>query len=383
MKKKYVVVGAILFLICGAGIFWGSGSFSSRLSPAPTPAPYVVPLRGPEVPLSSHRAQIAQAKSTSTEFNPWGIAIDQLDGFVWVAEPGCEMVPTCAQKFAGVLGKFSLADGSLLDEYQEPPNFSNPLFVAVAPDGVVWFTQPNSDALGSFNPQTTVFSNYATKKGSAPYDLALDKNGNIWFTEFEGNAIGFLSRKTYTVTETPVPTANCDPYGITIAPDGTAWFVENKKDVSQIGSFIPTTSGNISITEHPVNAQQPHMITADKAGNIWFSEAFAGDIGKFNPGDGTTTNYRVTPPCVTHPCLGIHVSGIAVDKNGNIWFTDSLAGEIGYLTPATGVVTRRIFSITNLHPHDGLAIDGYNTVWFTMQYGRLLNMWPDAKIPAQ
>ena len=386
MKTKYsIAIGILLLLLCGVGIFLSSENALGFLHRAttPTPTPYVVPARGPEIPLSTHRVQSLQSASTSTQFNPWGIAIDQLDGFVWVAEPGCDMAPTCLQAFSTALGKYSLTNGSLLNEYQEPSDYSSPLFVAVAPDGVVWFTQPNSDALGSFNPQTTLFSKYSVKKNSAPYDLIIDKNGSIWFTEFQGNAIGFLDGKKHTIVETPIPTAQSNPYGITQDSTGMVWFVENQKDVSQIGSFTPTASGKIAITEHAVNARQPHLIAADKAGNIWFSEAFAGDVGKFNPVDGTTTNYKVTPPCLTSTCTGVHVSGIAIDKNGNVWFTDSLAGVIGYLVPSTGAVVKKIFSVANVHPHDGLVIDGYNTVWFTLEYGRLLNMWPGAKIPAK
>jgi virginiamycin B lyase len=384
LKTKYsIAIGIVLLLLCGMGIFLTSGNALGFLHQPPTPTPYIVPVRGPEIPLSTHRFQSLQSEATPTRFNPWGIAIDQLHGFVWVAEPGCDMAPTCLQTFPAILGKYSLTDGSLLDEYQEPPNYSSPLFVAVAPDGVIWFTQPNTDAIGSFDPQTTLFAQYSVKKNSAPYDLLIDKNGNIWFTEFKGNAIGFLDRNKHTLVETPVPTAESNPYGITQDSKGTIWFVENAEDVGKIGSFTPTASGGIAIAEHAVDAHQPHLITSDKAGNIWFSEAFAGDVGKFNPVDGTTTNYKVTPPCVTHGCSGVHISGIAVDKNGNVWFTDSLAGVIGYLVPATGAIVKKIFSTANVHPHDGLVIDGYNTVWFTLEYGRALNMWPGARIPAK
>jgi virginiamycin B lyase len=380
--QTVVIVVAVL-LICGVGVFLSPGHSLGIISATPTPTPYVAPVRGPEIPLTTHRLQSQVAAVTPTRFNPWGLAIDQRNGSVWIAEPGCDMSPTCLQTTSTVLGKFSLADGSMLEEYLEPPKYSSPLFVAVAPTGYIWFTQPNTDAIGAFDPQTTNFYQYPVQKGSAPYDLVVDKNGNIWFSEINGNAIGFLNAKTHKVVETPTPTAGSAPYGMTLDPKGDVWFVENAKNISQIGSFTPTDTGNITITEHHVDATQPHLITSDKNGNIWFSEAFAGDVGKFDPKTGTTTNYQVTPPCLTTTCTGVHVSGIAVDNNGNVWFTDSLAGTVGYVIPSTGQVVKTAMADPNAHPHDGLVVDPNNTVWFTLEYGKTVNMWPAAKIPAK
>lgn len=379
-----VIIGLVVLLLGGIGVFLSPGHSLGLLNTTPTPTPYVAPPRGPEVPLMTHRIQSQVPAATSTRFNPWGIAIDQLQGSVWVAEPGCDMAPTCPQTMSTVLGKFSLADGSMLEEYLEPPGYSSPLFITVnKSNGYVWFTEPNTDAIGAFDPQTTNFYQYSVQKGAAPYDLVVDKNDNIWFTEFNRNAIGFLNTKTHQVVETPIPTAGTDPYGITVAPNGTIWFAENSKNVDQIGTFVPTETGHITITEYHVDAVQVHLITSDKNGNIWFSEAFGGNIGRFDPKTGTTTNYEVTPPCLTTTCPGVHVSGVAVDKNGNVWFDDSLAGTIGYVIPSTGQIVKKTIAIPNAHPHDGLVIDSHNTVWFTLEYGKQLNMWPDGRLPAK
>jgi virginiamycin B lyase len=382
-----VVIVVALLLILGVGAFLSPGHSFGMLDVSPTPTPYVAPVRGPEIPLTTHRAQAQIPAVTPTRFNPWGIAIDQDNGFVWVAEPGCDMAPTCPQTITTVLGKFSLADGSMLEEYLEPPGYSSPLFLAMdedEPNGYVWFTEPNTDAIGAFDPKTTNFYQYPVQKGSAPYDLIVDKNDNIWFTEFNGNAIGFLNTKTHKVIETPVPTVNTNPYGITVDPKGNIWFAENNKNVDQIGTFTPNdNTGQVTITEYHVDATQVHLITADDNGDIWFSEAFGGNVGKFDPKTATTTNFQVTPPCLTTTCPGVHVSGIAVDANDNVWFDDSLAGTVGYVIPATGQVIKKQMADPNAHPHDGLVVDPNGTVWFTLEYGKVLNMWPGGKLPAK
>ncbi len=341
MNKKYLSIGLILLLVVGSiGIFFTVAHPLATLQPRPTPIPYKAPPRTIEVPLTLHRAQSTTINQTIMTFNPWGIALDQQNGYVWVAETGCEMSPVCTTPSATKIGKFSLADGSLLQEYQEPPNYSNPLFVAVDANGDVWFTEPATNAIGEFNPNTTVFTQYPTSKGSAPYDLLFDKNGNIWFTEFTGNSIGFLNTQTGAVVETPVSTVPTDPYGITIDGKGTIWFAENRKFTERLGSFTPTTSGKITIEQHNVTSLQPHLLVADKAGNIWFSEAFSGAIGEYIPSTDTTNHIIVSSlVCpVVATCTGTHISGIAVDKNGNIWFTDSLSGRVGYIVPATGAL---------------------------------------------
>ena len=53
-------------------------------------------------------------------------------------------------------------------------------------------------------------------------------DGTLWFTEFDvaANRIGHVSLNGE-IHEYPVPTRASNPAGITVAPDGIVWFVEN------------------------------------------------------------------------------------------------------------------------------------------------------------
>jgi streptogramin lyase len=333
----------------------------------------------PEESQSLHRTQISKTRRIPTQFNPWGIAIDQAKGFVWVAEPGCEMQPICTFKdTTGVLGQYAQADGNLITEYALPKGYSNPLFVAVAPDHRVWFTQPNTDAIGIFDPLTWSWRKIDVRKGSAPYHLIFDNKGNLWFTEITGNSIGFIDTKTLKYRSTLIPSLNSSPYGLTKDNKGNIWFVESSKGLHQIGMFKPTSSGNIQIHEYKIEGFEPHMISADRHGNLWYTLGFAGAIGKFTPADGTSKVIRVTT-CALDACT--HVSGIAVDSKGNIWFTDSQARQVGYHSPTSGNNFSMTLGTSDVHPHDGLVIDNYDTVWITEQYGRALVMIPGGKFP--
>ncbi len=350
---------------------------------------------------STQRMQSTKIQLTATKTNPWGIALDEARGFVWAAEPGCEMSPTCPTTFATYIGKYALSDGSLIGNFPEPDQgssgvkYSSPLFVAVNHnDGHVWFTEPDSNAIGELDPDVRAWNNYAKgiTPGSAPYDLVFDKNGNIWFTEVNGNNIGFLNTKTHTIVETPTPTPGSNPYGITIDGRGNIWFAENGKGVSKIATFTPTTTGNIAITEYlidPVLITRPHLITVDPHGIIWFSDGFAGNISQFDPATQAVTHFKVATQCRrANNCT--HISSIVADRQGDIWFTDSLNATVGYFNPASNIEKVQPIRDPNAHPHDGLAIQSNGTAWFTEQYGSQLQgdpvlgpvlvMWPEGTL---
>jgi len=389
MAKKKAMIG-IISVLCGI-IIIGIGAFllSSSISPfGRTTQPKVVRQppytvhRSQEVPLSTHRALSDVESEEATALLPWGMAVDSARGFMWVAEPGCEPKPKCPATTAGILGQYAFSDSSLIQNFNEPSGYSSPLFVAVDKDGNVWFTQPDTDAIGEFDIQSQNWNEWPLKSGSAPFDLIFDSAGNLWFTEFGSNKIGFFNLQTNQLVENAVPTPNSNPYGITVDSGGTMWFTENAPGVDQIGSFTPTPSGTVKITEHAVGALRPHLITTDQAGNIWYSGGFDGDIGEFTPRSGSSTLFVVYRGVCVSPanCTGTHISGIDVDSKGNVWFTDSLSQRVGYLIPATGQVVARTIQASNSHPYDGLLVDSSDRVWFTEEFGLKLTMWPASTV---
>ncbi len=388
-KKKWATIGIllVLFAIIMAGItaFLLSNSASPFARHAPPKVvlqpPYTVH-RSEEVPFSSHREQSDVESQETTALLPWGIALDNARGFMWVAEPGCELKPKCPATTQGILGQYAYSDSNFIQNFIEPIGYSSPLFVAVDKNGNVWFTQPETDAIGEFDIQSQNWNQWPLQKGSAPYDLTFDTSGNLWFTEWNTNKIGFFNPQTGQVVENPIPTPNSNPYGITVDPGGAIWFSENAPGVDQIGRFTPTPSGIIKITEHAVGAVRPHLITSDQAGNIWFSGGFNGDIGEFNPRTAQNTIFVVFQGVCLSPanCTGTHISGIDVDNKGNVWFTDSLSQRVGYLVPATGQVVARTIQSSNSHPYDGLLVDSSDRVWFTEEFGLRLTVWPASAV---
>lgn len=349
---------------------------SSTTSAPPTPT-YTVH-RSDEVPGVLHRLYSTSPVEVSTSAMPWGITLDPVHGYVWVAEPGCEPLPKCTSPSPGTIGQYAYSDGSFIQDFPVPADFTGPLFLAVTDNGNLYFTQPNSDAIGMLDPVKDSWKQWHTQKGATPYDLLLDSNGNLWFTEFSSNAIGFLHPETGALVETVVPTADASPYGITRDKNGTIWFTENRNGLGQIASFTPSTSGTIKITEHAVNALRPHLITSDKDGNIWYSDGFTGRVGKYTPANDASVLYSVYPGICANPlnCSGTHISGIVADTKGNIWFSDSLSQRVGFLIPSSGQIVIQTLTNTNAHPHDGLILDNNGRVWYTEQNILRLAMQP-------
>ncbi len=385
---KRIVVGSLLFMVVllivvvSVSILWVLHSpAQGELNTQQTPSLSDSLPRSNEAPLSSHRAFAIAATTNPATYEPWGMAFDYAHGFVWLAEPGCEPTPKCPVKMQGALSQYALSDSSFIQDFLVPAGYSSPLFAALDASGNIWFTQPNTDAIGEFVPQNESWHQWPVRKGSVPYDLTFDTHGNIWFTEFAGNNIGFFNTQTHTLVENPIPTQESQPYGITLDPHGNIWFAENRIGLGQIGSFTPTSSGTVKITEHTVNATRPHLIVADKAGNIWYSDGFSGHLGVFDPRTGNSQSFLVySGACTPASCTGTHISGIAADAQGRIWFTDSLSQRIGYLIPSSGQVMVRNLKYPNAHPNDGLAIDNYGRVWFTEQFARTLTVWPASAV---
>ncbi len=325
---------------------------------------------------------------TTTNSNPWGLAIDNSAGHIWVAEPGCDSSPTCTTPPTGAIGEYNLADDTRVNDFQASSVY-NPVFLALDGQGNVWFTDPTHNALGELVPGSNTWTEYTAPTSSAtPYDLVF-KGGNIWFTEYGTSHIGFFNITTHTFVENAIPTTNANPYGITVAPNGNIWFAENNQGNSgQLGSFTPTTNGTLAngaISEHTITNKGPHLLTSDSQGNIWFTEGFNGYVGEYTT-SGQDVEYNVsvgicpqgTPSATPTPC-GTHTSGIAIDGNGLVWFDDSLTGRVGYIDPTTGTYT--VISLVNNsdpspHPHDGLVVDSNNNVWVSEQHGFVLDKLP-------
>lgn len=345
--------------------------------------------------LSRHNnAAHAAGTTIATGHKAWGLSLSA-DGNLWIAEPDCAPEPVCGGSNGSPTptpippptGAIGHIVGGTLSEVALPATggYSAPEFIVPDNNGHAWFTMPSTDAIGYIslaNPITnSTFAIYPAAAGSGPRDLVMDGHGNLWITEGKSNKIAFFDTTAKTFTETAIPTAGADPYGI-VDSGGKIWFTENGS--TKLGSFaIPATGGTISITESPITGTvHPHLLAADATGNLWYSEGSSTAVGEFIPSTSTSHDYSVsTAVCPPAPasCSGAFVGGVSVDKNGQVYFDEDNVGSVGILNPATGNATA---VNTGNSPDEGLVVDGTGNVFASSKYNPLLVELPAGTLVA-
>jgi streptogramin lyase len=166
------------------------------------------------------------------------------------------------------------------------PGTSNPQEITVGPDGNLWFTDVNKNAISRFNLTTHVMTDFpitvtgAPATMAAPRGIAVGPDGNIWFTETGGGVAETLGHidangANYGQLSTLV-SGGMDPEGLSVGPDKQLWFTIFQGN--QIGQEIaPATAAN----QFPIGATAgPLHTAAGPDGNVWFSEENQSSVGR-------------------------------------------------------------------------------------------------------
>jgi streptogramin lyase len=319
--------------------------------------------------------------------DPWGVAIDQ-SGNIWFAEAGCDFEVNCTGATPpGQLGV--LHRGADAPRFYTLPAMAGnqPIFVEPDASGSIWFTTPNNNLIGEFDPATETFvGQWAVTPGTGPWDLVFAQ-GALWYTERFVSAVGRFDPVAHTHVDFQTPSPNAHPYGIA-AGGSRVWFTENNPSLARIAA-LDTARSNL-IDEYELQPQPnfsitPHMLSIDDAGNVWWSGGWERSIGKLDPARAQAGSCRAvlancigvneySLPAPPATCAQSHVSGIAAQSGSvRVWLTNSLTGEVGFFDQASGAFTLRQVHDCNAHAHDGLAVDATGRVWWTEEFRNALN----------
>src|SRR5271155_2879190 len=101
----------------------------------------------------------------------------------------------------------------------------------------------------------------------------------------------------------------------------------SENSLSQRSSAVRPRAKPI-IREHriPSADSKPYIAVEGPDGALWFCENGASKIGRFDPDDGTFTEFALPTPDAAP--IGITVGG-----DGNLWFAEKAANKIGRITP--------------------------------------------------
>ncbi|HVD35486.1 MAG TPA: hypothetical protein VNB93_07125, partial [Rubrobacter sp.] len=132
----------------------------------------------------------------------------------------------------------------------------------------IWFADFNNHSVWRYDIPTDAFTEFLAPN-TVPLDVAVAVNGIVWFTDANGQ-IGRLDPTTRVVTEIDVEGF---PREINIASDGAVWFTERFAPQA-VGRINPATN---AVTLFPVDGG-PEEIAPAADGSMWFTRSTAGNI---------------------------------------------------------------------------------------------------------
>jgi streptogramin lyase len=216
------------------------------------------------------------------------------------------------------LGRIT-TDGQVLPDAGEIFSFNGNGIDAHGDD--IWVTDFNNDSIHRYDIPTGVFTEFPTPASSGntdPLDVAVAPDGIVWFTEGLGQ-IGRLDPATGVITEIDV---DGFPREISIASDGAVWFTE-RFTPQAVGRINPVPDPDADdVTLFPVDGG-PLGIAPAADGSMWFTRTIAGNIARITPSGVITAQSKTVK--------GSEPFGITVPSDGNPWFTMLSADKIATL----------------------------------------------------
>ncbi|CAB5036466.1 MAG: hypothetical protein F2911_08240 [Actinobacteria bacterium] len=270
------------------------------------------------------------------------------DGMIWFTEPA-----------VGGIAKIDPATG-LVTEYTDSAANSLPTGMILGADGALWFTDAVNGNISAFDPATLAFTHYPIPRlpGLLNHGLAQSADGALWFTQGAAS-IGRFDPAQYAAvgngTTFYATTGSAGGLGGVVAgPDGNIWFTESDADI--VARINPDGS---ALTEFPLPASsQPFHITVGPDSALWFTEYASGlgnVIGRITV-DGDLNEYPIT--------TGVAPDGITSGPDGALWFTERTGQAIGRLTTA-GELTEYPFVPAADDFPQAIVVGHDGALWFT------------------
>ncbi len=226
------------------------------------------------------------------------------------------------------LGRIT-TDGEVLPEVV-PGNFSAIGGGVAAHGNDVWYTDFNTDSLWRYsvdpeNPNSGQFTQFEVPTpGADPLDVAVASDGTVWFSG--SGAIRSLDPQSGAFTETPV--TGSSPRHIAIASDGKVWFTDRFNH--RVGYLDPSTN---QVTDFPTLTPNagPQDIASASGGTMWFTQARVGNVAQITP-DGTITEagrrVKDDPNSGLESAFGITV----YPEDQSVWYTKPADNKVAHLT---------------------------------------------------
>jgi virginiamycin B lyase len=197
----------------------------------------------------------------------------------------------------------------------------------------------------------------AANKQRRTQEPHFDPDGNVWYTDRSvPNRIGRVDPRTGEVKDFMMPDPKGDPHGLTVDRDGHVFWAETVG--FHLGRLDPKTG---SMIRYPMDATgqhkgRGHSPTLDSKQNVWFTVIGGDMLGKWDRQTGKSTVWKV-------PTAGAAPYGIAIDKADNVWFAEFRRCKIGKFEPKTATFTE-YDAPTQPCTIRRLGVDSTGYVWY-------------------
>ncbi len=221
-----------------------------------------------------------------------------------------------------------------------------PVGLAAAPDGSAWFTDNAAHAVSRVAVSGEVTRVPLDTPSVRLGRLAVGANGSVWFAEETGYSIseirdGKLIRHYYN-------SPRGKPYGVAVAPDGTAWAsLQSGDQIVRVG-----TDGAVKAFDLPNAASVPSDVAVGPDGAVWFLEYRTSAIGRLVA--GAFQEFPIGEQ-------GAGLSGLAVAPDGAVWFGLLREGSLGRLR--NGQILHFRLPRSRAKPYT-VATDRNGNIWY-------------------
>jgi virginiamycin B lyase len=124
----------------------------------------------------------------------------------------------------------------------------------------------------------------------------------------------------------------------------------------------------------------PHGIEFDRAGRVWVTLEFAGEVVRLDDDGKIDKRYDVNLACSTCPQkIDTHPHGMGFDPKGNIWFTGKSTGTVGKITPDGKIQTYGLPTVGSVPIY--IRADAQGNMWVTELVGNMIaRVSPDGTV---
>jgi virginiamycin B lyase len=246
------------------------------------------------------------ADGTQTPFVPGNAAEQGLSGLAVGADGGIWYTKDVANR-AGRIAP----DGSAGREYVLPEAGSYPRGLTADRTGRLWFHSSIRKFVAELRPDGSVAVHRDpswAKRRFAPHRMALGPDGRLWITDRENNAVHCFDVNTGAFTRFEIPSPAAQPEAITVGRDGNVWIT--LLAAQKIARITP--SGTITeFALGDLDGGGPRGIVGTADGGVWVTTSTHAVV-RFRP-DGSRRSF---------PC-GDGLGTAIVGPTGAPWFFDS------------------------------------------------------------